>query len=64
MEFLVSLWPWLMANYAQLSVVILSAVALAEAFVKLTPTQSDDGAVARIGVLIDKLLSFIPSVKR
>lgn len=64
MAYLLGLWAWLVANYAQVSAILLGAVALAEAIVKLTPTESDDGAVKRIGAIIDKLLSFIPGNKK
>lgn len=64
MEFIMGLWPWIQANYPQMIAVVVSFMVFAEAVVKLTPTQTDDGFVKRMGVLIDKALAFVPSVKK
>lgn len=65
MEFLKSLAPWLVENYAQLFVVVGAAIAFAETIVVLTPTKTDDGAVKRLGEFFDKVREIlkIPSMK-
>lgn len=64
MEVIMSWWNWLLANGPQIGIVLTALVALGEAIVKLTPTESDDGFVTRIGLIIDKILSFIPGAKK
>ena len=58
------LW-FFQGNWDTICLVLVSALALAESVVRLTPTQSDDGAVTRIGQMVDKLLAVVPNnVKR
>jgi len=49
---------WIMANWKEISGVILGIIALAEMVVRLTPTEKDNGAVERIGSMIKKALDF------
>ena len=61
---ILGIYNWFLGNYIQLGVVVSLGIGFAEAVVKLTPTATDDGAVSRIGAWIDKILKFIPSVKK
>lgn len=52
---------WLLANYEKILAVLVALIALGEAITRLTPTESDDGFVHRIGAMLDKLLKFLPN---
>ena len=66
MEFLLPIIEFVKANLAGLGAVVLSALALAEAVVRLTPTQTDDGFVQRVGAVITKVLDWlkVPNLKK
>lgn len=66
MEKVLEFWAWLQANYQNVLITIGAFVAFLEAFVRLTPTKKDDGAVHRIGNMIDWLfdLAKIPNVHK
>lgn len=57
---------WLMENKEEIGLFLLSLIATAELFVRLTPTKTDDGAVERIGALIKRILDWlkIPNVAK
>lgn len=64
MEKVLEIWEWLKLNYVNMVIVLVALVSFLEALVKLTPTKTDDGAVKRIGSVIDwiaKMLK-IPNV--
>jgi len=61
MESILPIIAWLQANMMELSAVLVSAIALAEAVTRLTPTTTDDGFVKRMGFWVDKLLSWLPN---
>jgi hypothetical protein len=56
---MLELWAWLQANYVQVALVLGALVALGEAVVKLTPTETDDGFVTRIGKAIQWVLALL-----
>ncbi len=43
-------------NYEQMFIALVSLVAAAEVIVRFTPTKKDDGFVKRLGELIDKAM--------
>lgn len=53
------IWAWLVANKEEVAALLLGLVAVAEIIVRLTPTQSDDGAVERMGAWIRRFLDAI-----
>lgn len=59
-------WGWLQANYKNMLMTLGALVVFLEAFVRLTPTKSDDGAVHRLGQMVDWLfeLARIPNVNK
>jgi hypothetical protein len=50
---------WLKANSDSILAVLVALLALGEAVVRLTPTESDDGFVQRVGVVLSKVLDFL-----
>ena len=50
---------WLLQNIDKMAAALLALIALAEAIVRLTPTEKDDGAVERVGAIIRKLLDVL-----
>ena len=59
MEGLKNFAQFVVQHWGDITMAILALVALAEAIVRITPTQSDDGAVERIGSVIRKILDFL-----
>jgi hypothetical protein len=66
MDKVLEYWGWLQANYKNVLLTLAALVAFLEAFVRMTPTKSDDGAVHRIGQFVDWLLELahIPNVNK
>jgi len=48
-----------MENYVSMLGVVATLIGVAEVIVRMTPTESDDGAVMRIGGIVKKLLDFL-----
>lgn len=57
---------WIKANWSGVLISLGALVAFLETVVRLTPTKTDDGAVLRIGKVIDWLfeLAHIPNVSK
>lgn len=53
------LW-FLQANWDNFLIVVFSLLAAGEAITRMTPTQTDDGFVTRVGQKIDSALKVIP----
>lgn len=66
MEWLMSAWQFMTANWDKISGALLAFIALAEAITRLTPTEKDDGFVERMGAIIRKILDFlkVPNAKK
>lgn len=50
---------FIVENYVGILGSIVALVAFAETVVRLTPTKSDDGAVARIGKIVSAICDFL-----
>lgn len=64
MDKVLEIWEWLKLNHVNMIIVITTFIAFLEALVRLTPTKTDDGAIKRIGSVVDwicKMLK-IPNV--
>lgn len=59
MESILQFWTWLQQNYFNIVALVTAMITLAEAVVRLTPTEKDDGAVQRAGEAIKKFLDLI-----
>lgn len=66
MEWMMGAWQFLMANVDKITGATMAFLALAEAITRLTPTETDDGFVERMGAVIRKILDFlkVPNVKK
>ena len=64
MEFLMAKFAWLQANWDQMAEIIVALGVAAEGVVRLTPTKTDDGAMTRIGKIVDQLLTWFPNLKK
>lgn len=60
------LLEWLMHNYSPLLQTVTLVVAAGTIAVRLTPTKTDDGFLARISTGLDKLLDLlrVPNLRR
>jgi hypothetical protein len=63
---LVTLYTWLMNNYAPMLQSLTLMVAAGTIAVRLTPTKSDDGFLARISSVLDRVLDLlrVPNVRK
>lgn len=66
MEGIKAIITFLIENKAEIGLLVLTILSVAEMVVRLTPTTKDDGAVERIGAVIRKILDFlkVPNVKK
>jgi len=57
---------WARDNFLNVVQIVTLLVVAAELITRLTPTKTDDGAVKRIGIQLDKLLTFlkVPNLRR
>ena len=62
MSFITEVIAYLSTHYLAIIGFVLAAVAFAEAAVRLTPTQKDDGAVERIGKRIRKVIDMLDKI--
>ena len=49
---------WITKHWAEIGLVLVGAVRLAESIAKLTPSQKDDKIVAKIKAVVAKFFSF------
>ena len=54
-----ALVTWFMANYIELFACLSLIILVAELITRLTPTQTDDGFVKRVGGVIDTIMSIL-----
>jgi len=66
LDFFRELYVYLKGNIVALTFIVTTLFTLAEAIVRLTPTEKDDGAVERVGKVLRKIADFlkIPNVKK
>lgn len=66
MDKIVLFFSWVKENHVNVLISLAALVAFLEALVRLTPTKADDGAVSRIGKLIDFILDAlkVPNVNK
>ena len=62
MNFLTELIAYLTTHGPAIITLLLTFVAFAEAVVRLTPTEKDDGAVERIGKVVRKIIDALDKV--
>lgn len=59
MEKVQELIAWWNLNGGAIAAIILGLIPIAEAIVRMTPTQKDDGAVERLGKRIRRVFDFL-----
>ena len=64
MESIGEYWKWISDNWPQVVIIVSGLLATAEAITKMTPTESDDSFVERIGKSWTKIIAWIPSNKK
>ena len=64
MEMLGEYWQFLNDNWSEIFAVVTGLLMIAEVVVKLTPTESDDSALERVGRIWSKVTRLFPSVHK
>ena len=59
MEFLMKLYAYLAANWQGILLALGMVITTMETIVRLTPTKTDDGFVARIAKVVDALFTWL-----